>query len=151
MKTRVLLVDDDPGVAAAVGDMLSSEGYEVVYARNGREAVDDFPTHGQIGLVLLDLCMPEMGGWDTFERLTAIDPLLPIIVITARPDQKQLAEAAGVGALMEKPLNIPRLLEIMRTLLAESPEERLARIAGQSPGALHFQSKNRRKLKNPKS
>ena len=151
MKTRVLLVDDDPGVAAAVGDMLSSEGYDVVYARNGREAVDDFPTHGQIGLVLLDLCMPEMGGWDTFERLTAIDPLLPIIVITARPDQKQLAEAAGVGALMEKPLNIPRLLAIMRTLLAESAEERLARIAGHSPGSLHFQAKNRRKLKNPKS
>lgn len=151
MKTRVLLVDDDPGVAAAVGDMLSSEGYDVVYARNGREAVDDFPTHGQIGLVLLDLCMPEMGGWDTFERLTAIDPLLPIIVITARPDQKQLAEAAGVGALMEKPLNIPRLLEIMRTLFTKSSEERLARIAGHSPGALHFQPKIRRKLKKHKS
>ena len=63
--------------------------------------------------------MPVKGGWDTFERLTNINPLLPIIVITARPDAYPVAMAAGVAALMQKPLDIPLLLEAMRDLLAE--------------------------------
>ena len=45
-------------------------------------------------------------GWDTFERLNSINPLLPIIIIAVRPNQSALAEAAGVAALMEKPLAI---------------------------------------------
>ncbi|MBI4623185.1 MAG: response regulator [Verrucomicrobia bacterium] len=139
MKTRVLLVDDDPSVATAVGGVLLSEDYDVFYAQNGEEAIKNFRTNGAIDIVLLDLCMPVKSGWDTFEGLTAIDPLLPIIVITARSDQYQLSEAAGVGALMEKPLNIPRLLDIMRKLLAEGPTDRLARIAGKSPHTLHPQ------------
>jgi CheY-like chemotaxis protein len=54
--------------------------------------------------VLLDLNMPVKNGWDIFERLNSINPLLPII-ITGRPDRSALAEAAGVAALMETACN----------------------------------------------
>ena len=138
MKTKVLLVDDDSSVVAALTGVLRSEGYDVIQAFDGLAALQHFHTVGGADIVLLDLNMPVKGGWDTFEQLTAINPLLPIIVITARPDQYPLADAAGVAALMEKPLEIPLLLETMRTLLAEPPETRLARIAGKSPHTLHL-------------
>lgn len=133
MKTKVLLVDDDPSVLSALTGVLESEGYDVRHAVNGYEALVAFHTLPDIGIVLLDLSMPVLGGWDAFERFTATNPRLPIIIITARPDQQTMAEAAGAGALMEKPLDIPVLLETMQKLLAESPEARLTRIAGQPP------------------
>jgi DNA-binding response OmpR family regulator len=80
--------------------------------------------------VLLDLNMPVKGGWDTFERLTSEDPLLAVIIITARPNQLFTALGAGVGALLEKPLDFPMLLKTVSALLAESAEARLARVAG---------------------
>jgi two-component system response regulator RegX3 len=139
-KTKVLLVDDDVSVVAALTGVLRSEGYDVIQAFNGHAALQNFRTVGGAAIVLLDLNMPVKGGWDTFEQLTAINPLLPVIVITARPDQYSLAAAAGVAALMEKPLDIPLLLETMRNLLAEPPEVRLARIARQNPHTLHLQA-----------
>jgi CheY-like chemotaxis protein len=137
MKTKVLLVDDDSSVVAALTGVLRAEGYDVIQAFDGHAALQHFHTVGGTDLVLLDLNMPVKGGWDAFEQLTAINPLLPIIVITARPGQYPMAAAAGVAALMEKPLEIPLLLETMRKLLAEPPETRLARIAGRNPHTLH--------------
>lgn len=130
MKTKVLLVDDDSSILAALTGVLESEGYDVRHALNGHEALVAFHDLPDIRLVLLDLNMPVRGGWDTFERLTAINPLLPIIIITARPDQQTMVEAAGADALLEKPLDIPLLLETIEKLLAEPPAARLARLAG---------------------
>ena len=140
MKTKVLLVDDDSSVVAALTGVLRSEGYDVIQAFDGHAALEHFHTVGGTAIALLDLNMPVKGGWDTFEQLTAINPLLPIIVITARPGQYPLAAAAGVAALMEKPLEIPLLLATMRKLLAEPTEARLARIAGQAPHTLYLES-----------
>jgi two-component system response regulator HydG len=139
MKTKVLLVDDDVSVVAALTGVLCSEGYDVIQAFDGHDAVKNFKTVGGASIALLDLCMPVKGGWDTFEQLTAINPLLPTIVITAQPGQYPLAAAAGVAALMEKPLDIPLLLETMRKLLAEPAGVRLARIAGQAPHTLYLE------------
>ena len=140
IRTKVLLVDDDVSVVAALTGVLCSEGYDVIQAFDGHDAVKNFKTVGGAAIALLDLNMPVKDGWDTFERLTAINPLLPIIVITARPGQYPMATAAGVAALMEKPLDIPLLLETMQKLLAEPTEARLARIAGQPPHTLYLEA-----------
>ncbi|MEA3209468.1 MAG: two-component system, NtrC family, nitrogen regulation response regulator NtrX [Chthoniobacter sp.] len=129
---RVLLADDDRSVLDALGAVLESEGFEVIRAANGHEAVEKFCEH-RADLVLLDINMPVKGGWDTFERLTSIDPLLPVIVITARPDAYPAAMAAGVAALMQKPLDIPVLLEAMRYFLTQTAEQRLSRITTHQP------------------
>jgi DNA-binding response OmpR family regulator len=76
--------------------------------------------------------MPMRNGWDTFERLTTQNPLLPVIIITARPNQLFTALSAGVGALFEKPLDFPELLEAIRALLSEPPGARIARVAGRT-------------------
>lgn len=131
MKKRILLADDDPGVRESLAAALRSDGYAVLPAKDGQEALDMIAVSA-VDLVLLDLNMPVKNGWDTFERLTAENPLMPIIIITARPNQLFTALSAGVGALLEKPMDIPTLLKTVNALLVESAEVRLARLAGMS-------------------
>jgi two-component system response regulator CpxR len=121
-------VDDDPSVRSALAQVLAEEGYTVICGANGDEALKT--VDATIDLVLLDLNMPVRNGWDTFEQLTTRNPMLPVIIITARPNQLFTALSAGVGALMEKPLDFPELLEAIRSLLSEPDDVRIARIAG---------------------
>jgi DNA-binding response OmpR family regulator len=92
-------------VAAALTRALRSEGFDVLHAFNCHQAVAIY-RRIRVDIVLVDLNMPVKNGWDIFERLNSINPLLPIIIIAGRPNQSALAEAAGVATLMEKPLAI---------------------------------------------
>src|SRR5689334_16916054 len=82
---RILIVDDDALVRSSLAAVLHAEGYDVHGAADGRAAVlaaiDYRPD-----LVLLDLNLPGMDGWTTFTRLESVRPLLPVIVLTARPN-----------------------------------------------------------------
>ena len=127
---RILLADDDCTVRESLSDVLVSEGYVVIPANDGQQALE-LAASTQLDLVLLDLNMPVKNGWDTFEQLSRVHPLVPVIIVTARPNQLFTAVGAGVGALLEKPMEIPTLLRTIQRLLAESVETRLARIAGQ--------------------
>ncbi len=80
--------------------------------------------------MLLDINLPGNGGWEVFGALTSSNPFLPIIIITGRENQQDLATLAGVGALMEKPLNLPLLLKIIGELVTEDSESRLKRLVG---------------------
>lgn len=126
---RVLVVDDDASVREMLTRVLAGEGYQALSAANGDEALNIAQTT-RIDLVLLDLNMPGKSGWDTFEKLTTENPFLAIIIITARPNQLFTAVSSGVGALLEKPLDFPKLLATVSQLMAESAELRLARITG---------------------
>ena len=130
MKNKLLLVDDDPGVRRMLQRVLEEEGYVVVPAANGVEGLALANTTAP-DLVLLDLNLPMQNGWDIFERLNARIPSLAVIIITARPNQLFPALAAGVGALMEKPLDLPKLLRTIRELLDEPLKARQARMAGE--------------------
>jgi len=135
MKAKILLADDDAGVRETLGRVLKSEDYEVVLAKTGREAaakfVADLPD-----LVLLDLNMPDRDGWEAFALMEHSRPLVPVIVITARPQQYQHAAELGIDALMEKPLDLPLLLVTIGDLLAESEAERVQRLT--NPGFKTF-------------
>src|SRR5262245_21308690 len=109
-----------------LGRVLESERYEAMLAKTGNEAAARFIA-GRPDLVLLDLNMPERDGWSACRFINAAHPLLPIIIITARPNQYEQAEELGVDALMEKPLNMPLLLETIRMLVAETDRERARR------------------------
>ena len=136
-------MDDDPTVRDSLNDVLVSEGYVVIPAENGQQALD-LANRSPVDLVLLDLNMPVKNGWDTFERLTREYPLIPVIIVTARPNQLFTALGAGAGALLEKPMDIPALLRTMEKLLAETAEQRLARLAGQKSEFHYKPSKPRR-------
>jgi CheY-like chemotaxis protein len=136
MKSTILLVDDDPAVRRMLLRILEDEDYSVVPAADGAEAVE-IASSSPPDLLLLDLNLPNQSGWDTFRQLTADQPQLPVIIITARSNQIFPALASGVGALMEKPLDLPKLLRMIRHLLEEPAEARLARTAGQ-PAEFHY-------------
>ena len=136
MKKRLLLVDDDPAVRESLANVLVGENYEVVPATNGLEAIE-IASKIALDLVLLDLNLPKKNGWDTFEILARQNPRTPVVIITARANQLFPALASGVGALMEKPLDLPKLLQTITNLLNEPVESRLARLAGK-PGEFHY-------------
>lgn len=123
----ILVADDDAMVRAALADVLESEGYVVDEAHDGIEAVTRAIEHSP-DLVLLDLNMPHWDGWKAFSRLDRVKPLLPVVVITARPNQYEDAVRLGVDAFMEKPLNILVLLRAIKHLVSESPERRKVRL-----------------------
>ncbi|HEY4414511.1 MAG TPA: response regulator [Verrucomicrobiae bacterium] len=126
---KILLVDDDPAIRQILCRLLTEEGYLVETAANGVEALETIDA--SVDLVLLDLNMPVKDGWETFEALSFKYPWLPIILITARPNQFFPALASGVGALLEKPLDFVKLFDTVRTLLEEPAETRRARMIGQ--------------------
>ncbi len=126
-QARILLVDDDPAVRDALTEVLHSEHYEVVPAGDGREALTQF-TATQPDLVLLDLSLPRMEGWAAFAAMEKRRPFTPVVVITARPHQYERAVGAGIDAIMEKPLDLPRLLAAIAQLLNETRTERLVRL-----------------------
>ena len=126
---RILIVDDDTALRQALDKVLRAEGYETVAAYDSDDAVSEFSV-GDIDLSLLDLHLPTKSGWDLFEWFTETDPLVPIIIITGRADQCVLATGAGVGALLEKPVDVDFLLQSIRDLLAETNENRLHRLLG---------------------
>src|SRR6266404_3922583 len=80
---RILLVDDDPTVRDSLQDVLLAEGYLIVPAADGQQALD-LANKSAVDLVLLDLNMPVKNGWDTFEQLTREHPFIPIVIVTAR-------------------------------------------------------------------
>lgn len=136
MKENILLVDDDPAVRRMLFRVLEDEKYSVTQAATGAEALE-LAAASEPDLALLDLSLPSTSGWDVFEKLTNDHPSLPIIIITARPNQIFPALASGVGALMEKPLDLPKLLWTIRHFLEESPQVRTCRAAGQ-PAEFHY-------------
>jgi DNA-binding response OmpR family regulator len=117
---RVLVVDDDPDILDALSEILEVEGYDVQRARNGREALQRLE-QGLPDLVLLDLMMPVMDGWE-FARSLAPGARPPIIVLSA--DRNVSAKAKEIGALgwLAKPFELSELLEAVRSVVpVETP------------------------------
>lgn len=125
----ILLVDDDPSVRTMIRRVLASEGYTVLTAATAEEAFEATRTR-PVNLVMLDLNMPGQGGWDTFAKLSSLDPSLAVIIITARPNQLFTALAAGVDALLEKPFDYNQMLETVRTVLDDPSSPRHKRLTG---------------------
>ena len=124
---RVLIADDDALVRGSLAAVLESEGFVVDEAQDGNEAVTCAMAHTP-DLVLLDLTMPQRDGWAAFSKLDQVAPLLPVIVITARPNQYRKAVQLGVDGFMEKPLNIPILVGAIKRLTSDDKHHRARRI-----------------------
>jgi len=128
---RVLIADDDSLVRGSLASVLESEGFVVDEAQNGIKAVTRAIEQSP-DLVLLDLNMPHWDGWTAFSQLNRVTPLLPVIVITARPNQYEKAVRLGVDAFMEKPLNIPILVRAIKRLTSEDEDRHFRRITNRA-------------------
>jgi CheY-like chemotaxis protein len=119
-RKRILIVDDDPSIRYMLGRVLLDEGYEVVVAAQGQEGLEIAGTK-EVDLVLLDWKMPGMNGQETLKELTVLRPGLPVIMITAYPQQQCKGGLSGASAMLQKPLDFPVLLEAIKKLLAQPP------------------------------
>ena len=128
MSQRILVVDDDHAVRESLARVLESEGYAVQLAPDGKHALQ-MVREEPPGLILLDITMPGKNGWDIFDRIEKLYPFIPVIIITARPNQQGRASGYGIDALMEKPLDLPVLLQTIERLLTETQAERIARMS----------------------
>ena len=136
MTMKVLIIDDDEAVRESMKKILVREDYEVLLAADGQAALEQIDPNG-IDLLLLDIDLPARSGWDVFEEFTTRRPSLPVIVITGHPGQYPVAQAAGVDAFMEKPIDAPQLLQTMRDVLAVPIEQRLHRLLGRGGLSWH--------------
>ena len=126
-KKTILLVDDEAPVREALARVLTLESFDVISAATSDEAVLRVRERC-VDFVLLDLCLPDESGCRTFERLRALNPQLPVIVITARPDQASPALIAGVVQLMQKPVHVPGLLNTLSKTLGTATHSRLGTV-----------------------
>jgi two-component system, chemotaxis family, chemotaxis protein CheY len=109
---KLLIIEDDDGARAALGDIFDYEGYPVATCCNGQEALDYLHTRPLPLLILLDLQMPVMNGWQ-FCREKMKDAELaavPVVVITAFQSPRDL----DVDAVVQKPIDIERLMKLVR-------------------------------------
>ncbi len=124
-RETVLVVDDEITILELAREILSQKGYGVVLARDGEEAVGLFERYGEsIGLVVLDIVMPRMGGKETFRRLKEMDPGLKVIVSSgfSRHGQAQDLLEAGADAFVQKPYRAEDLAAVVRRTLDEPPK-----------------------------
>jgi CheY-like chemotaxis protein len=112
---HVLIIEDDLDIRDALGQILEEEGYAVATAANGQEALDQLRSGPPPRLILLDLMMPVMNGWQ-FRAEQRQDPALaaiPVVVISADTNIGDKATQLGVREYFRKPIEITGLLEML--------------------------------------
>ncbi|HTA83807.1 MAG TPA: response regulator [Bacteroidia bacterium] len=119
----ILVVDDDTRNVFALSQILKERGMEIVKAENGKHALEMLDAHSEINLVLMDIMMPEMDGYEAMRRIRANIRLknLPVIALTAKAmkDDKQKCIDAGANDYITKPIDVERLLSLMRVWLSK--------------------------------
>ncbi|MFB9627689.1 HAMP domain-containing protein [Nonomuraea helvata] len=125
---EVLIVDDDVRLVTALTHVLGRAGMSVLHASNGEEGIEALARHPQVSLVLMDIMMPVMDGYEAMRTIRS-DPRhadLPIIALTAKviAGERERAIAAGANEYVHKPADVNLLLSVARDLLDTDGTER---------------------------
>lgn len=109
-KLKILVVDDEPRMRKLVKDFLTKKDFQVMEAEDGVQAVDMFFEHKDIAMVILDVMMPRMDGWQVCREIRQYSKV-PIIMLTARSDERDelLGFELGVDEYISKPFS-PKIL-----------------------------------------
>ena len=111
---RVLVVDDDETISEFVEMALSDEGYDVVTAPHGAAALQVINEQGSPSLILLDMRMPVMDGWQFSREYRQLDgPHAPIVVLTAAADAAQSAQQINADGYLSKPFDLSELIALV--------------------------------------
>ena len=109
-RLKILVVDDESRMRKLVNDFLSKQGYEVIEAADGEEALDVYYKHDDIALIILDVMMPKMDGWMVCREIRK-DSKVPIVMLTAKAEEHDelLGFDLGVDEYISKPFS-PKIL-----------------------------------------
>jgi len=115
---KILIIDDEEGVRNVLGGIFQHEGHRVTLAETGKEGLEEFK-QGDFNLVLTNLGMPEMSGWEVAKRIKKIDPDMPVGLITgwavATPKEKMKEE--GVDFILSKPFDLIKVVREVNAAL----------------------------------
>ncbi len=131
MAVRVLLVEDDAGVAGALAEALQARGHTVSQVIRGSDALN---RHRDADVILLDLGLPDMDGLDVLRKVRQVSPV-PVLVLTARGDERSVVRGLRLGAddYLTKPVRLAELLARMdavvrRAAASAKPQEEVVRL-----------------------
>jgi CheY-like chemotaxis protein len=118
---HVLIVDDDVRNIYALSSVLEDAGMNVVFAENGRAGIEALKQHPNVSIVLMDVMMPEMDGYETMRRIRQMPEYktLPVLALTAKAmkGDREKCLAAGASDYVTKPVDPDQLLSLMRVWL----------------------------------
>lgn len=123
IKGKVMVVDDQPSIRRLLKEILSDEGYEVITAANGLEALERAAEDPQ--LILMDMKMPGMGGIDALRELSEMGLSSRVIMMTAYGELDLVEQAAALGAYahLAKPFDILKLCAMVNAFIAQCQME----------------------------
>jgi DNA-binding response OmpR family regulator len=123
MKQKILLVDDEEDILDFLELILEEQGYSIIKAASGRDALAAAQMH-RPDLILLDIMMPEMDGWEVLKLLKADEELLqtPVAMLTARSEMKDKIQGLQEGAIdyICKPFSTKELIDKLHVIFAQS-------------------------------
>jgi len=133
-KLKILVVDDEKRMRILVKDFLTKANFEVIEAENGSEALDIFYEEKNIALIVLDVMMPKIDGWEVCREIRS-DSKVPIIMLTARGDERDelLGFQLGVDEYISKPFSPKILVARIEAILRRTsklPGEDVLSVAG---------------------
>lgn len=117
-RQRILVVDDDRLICWSLRELFSNEGYEVHAVETGEDAVRE-AERSSFDLIITDLKLPGINGWDVLSRIKVIEPQVKVIMISAFGNEDITQKASDVGAsfFLGKPIEIDNLKSIVNTML----------------------------------
>ena len=121
MAELIMIVDDEPGVRALLNDTLRIAGFETIEASDGMAALTVLRTH-KPALMVIDINMPLMNGFELVERLRSTNDLTPVLMLTAREDKTDISRGLKLGAddYVIKPFGIEELVLRIKAILRRS-------------------------------
>ncbi len=128
--TKILLVDDNPKY---LEDVLPFYGYEVICATGGRQALEILSSESAVDIVLLDVMMPDIDGWETLKaiRNNPVSRNVPVIMVTAVNDDKKMVSGLKIGAddYIVKPFILPNLLARIEAVLRRAKTSQVTAVS----------------------
>lgn len=142
--TSILVVEDEPGISSFVAKGLTSAGYNVTVVDKGTDAISG-ALGGDYSLIVLDIGLPDMDGFEVLEQIRGQGATLPIIVLTARSSVEDTVSGLEQGAddYMSKPFRFEELLARIRLRLKNASSEDPTNMAQINVGGLHLDLRTR--------
>jgi len=122
MEKKILIADDEVVFRKLISDFLKKDGYFVIEADNGKEALYLYQNNSDVDLVILDVMMPELDGYEVCKNIRNIDKKVPILILTAKDREEDQINAFESGAddYISKPFSFPILMLRIKALIKRS-------------------------------
>lgn len=125
MSKKILVVDDELKMRILIRDFLRREGFETIDVSNGEQAVDTFLDNKDIDLIILDIMMPVMNGWETLSEIRTYSDTVPVLMLTAKSENEDVIKGFQLGSddYLTKPFHMPILIERVKALLRRTKQK----------------------------